>query len=129
MVFGTGSLATGRNDVTLEVHPPEAGLEVNEGLHNRWSRSGLEVFSGPVVVSEAEKQRALAAGAAYKHGLTMTDEKEVAEESSNRKTIWGVQRRVCFLFLIVVVLIVVSAVTLGAVLGLKERRGSGDLSG
>lgn len=124
--LGTGNQVTGRPDPTLEVYHPEPGLELDQAPHARWSQPGLEVSSGPTLVSDAEKRQVLKAGALYKHGRVVSDEKE--HVPTKGRTIWGVQRRVCFLFLVVVVVIVVAAITLGVVLGLKQSRGSGDSS-
>ncbi|KAI1452055.1 hypothetical protein F4805DRAFT_448930 [Annulohypoxylon moriforme] len=94
-----------------EVHPPAEGIEV--GTPNaRYSQPGLEVYTGPPIVTPADKYR------------NIVDEKIVATPNSPSPTILGLRRRTFWLILICVVLALLVGVAVGVAVGITQKNKS-----
>ncbi|KAI0883513.1 uncharacterized protein GGS22DRAFT_167183 [Annulohypoxylon maeteangense] len=94
-----------------EVHPPAEGIEL--GTPNpRYSQPGLEVFTGPQIVTAADKYP------------NIIEEKIVVTPNSASPTIWGFRRRIFWLIVICVALALLMGVAVGAAVGITQKNNS-----
>ncbi|KAI0006890.1 hypothetical protein F4779DRAFT_594514 [Xylariaceae sp. FL0662B] len=108
------SAAAGMQSSAPEVHPPAEGIEVG-APDLRKSQPGLEVLSGPKIVSPDDKYRK---PGEHKSWDTELDQKVVVVPGA--RTICGLPRRT-FVVLIACLLLVLVGTAVGVAVGLTQR--------